>query len=206
MVQAAGRRLGRKQTPRSVRRSRGHGHNRSTISATLGMSSINTTAYPINDAARWLAPSARRCRWPAMCWKVVAPGCHEPRQSGLWRSEWPEWVECEFGDLTSRHSIGVQPRTSSSEVDLSLATRDTNVSFRQQLTPGSARSKGSTQSSAAVQPCELGDWSWPRPCENVSIPGKADDLADAVPPAGHPGTVMRWTARLHALAPRVGQL
>jgi hypothetical protein len=54
--------------------------------------------------------------------------------------------QCEFGDLTTRHSIGVQPRTSSSEADLSLASKDANVSFLQQVTIERPKSNGSSQS------------------------------------------------------------
>jgi hypothetical protein len=46
-------------------------------------------------------------------------------------------------------------------VNLSLATRDTNVSFRQQVTFGSARSKGSTQSEADIRRQQVTGRSWP---------------------------------------------
>ena len=67
----------------------------------------------------------------------------------------------EFDGRTSGNLSGLRRRTSSSEVDLLPAPKDVKVSFRQQVTFGSAKSKGSSQSEAARHPAEVSVSKWP---------------------------------------------
>jgi len=69
----------------------------------------------------------------------------------------------EFDGRTSGNLSGLRRRTSSSEVDLLPAPKDVKVSFRQQVTFGSAKSKGSSQSEAARHPAEVSVSKWPGP-------------------------------------------